>query len=520
MAIGRTLERIADRHAFPPVGAAERRWGLLLRESIQSRTLLANARREGRLVPLGALADVHSGVVPRANAYFLVRELPFDEIPARFHITKRDYQRVTVIEDGLKALHRCERVCLRTAIKGPEGLLGPTHILETDQRLFDVGERTKEELRELRANGALSYLRRGETVYYKVSDDSLKGGIPAQRSNVRNRQPFWYSLHSPSSSLPRLAVPEHADNRFVATLLPSGQDAVVIDTLYSITPRDGQYAALILASLNSLLVWHQLEMRGRTQHGEGVLKVKLADWKQLLVLDPRRLTAAEITNLLQQFEPLQGRDTLTLDHELHDPERLEFDTSVFRLCATDDAEMARTQFERELRAAVDERHERASSMDEAKAGRAATRRVTASADAYAARIAAELEPFPDPRTFLEGTEDSDLILVAGPIAGRLTLGEDLFTQGRVFAGGETVASAGDIRNAQFVRAVLLHDPELTAVAVPREPRLSAIMAEWEQRVVDWQTAFDNQASRILATLADQRLTKEVAARARVLLHAE
>jgi hypothetical protein len=160
------------------MGRVERRWGQVLREPADLREFLTEARAEGTLVPLADVAKVQGGVVTRANAYFLVRELAFEEIPTRFGITRGDLARVAVVMDGLETLHRIERPYIRPIVKGPEALLGPTEIAVSDKRLFDVQSLSKEQLRKKRANGALAYLRRGETVPYNVSEDRLKGGFP------------------------------------------------------------------------------------------------------------------------------------------------------------------------------------------------------------------------------------------------------------------------------------------------------------------------------------------------------
>jgi hypothetical protein len=206
------LKRLAKPAVYPPMGRVERRWGQVLREPAQVRGLLAEARAARRLVPLAEVADIQGGVVTRANAYFLVRELAFEEIPRRFGITRGDLARVAIVMDGLETLHRIERPYLRPIVKGPEALLGPAEIAASDRRLFDVQSLSKEDLRQERANGALAYLRRGETVPYNVSEDRLKGGSrhsgPTSESEspigiacMRHR-PRWLASLSPSTSTP------------------------------------------------------------------------------------------------------------------------------------------------------------------------------------------------------------------------------------------------------------------------------------------------------------------------------
>jgi hypothetical protein len=513
------LKKLADRSAYPPRALPEARWGQLLREDTHVHALLADARSARRLVPLAELADVHSGVVPRANAFFLVRELPLAEVPDRFRVTARDYARVAVVEDGLKTRHKIERVCLRETLKGPEALIGPKAFAKTDERLFDCQGRSKQELRTLRANGALTYLTRGETVDYRVSEDSLKGGVPAERAQVKNRKPYWYSLHTPPAGEVRLVVPEHFDRRFLAALVPSEHDAVVIDTLYSIAPKRAEDAELMLASLNSLLTWYQLELRGRTQHGEGVLKVKIADWDGLLVLNPDAIGGDVRQSLLSSFSPLAGRPAEAVDQDLARPDRVAFDESYLRLIGAPGPEW-RLTVERELRAAMGERHERARSVDTAKAAKALTRKVSAGVDAYASRVAGAVEPFPDPRTGAVGADEGQLILVSTPWQGALTVGEDLFTQGHVLAGDLAIAHAGELAAAQYVRAVLLHDPETSAVQVPAGRDLRATMQTWQDDVDAWRERFDQAAAGVVAGIADARTRRQVRDRALSLLHAQ
>lgn len=518
MTFNDVLKDLGDSSAYPPVTRVERRWGQLLREPPGLRASLQGLHDAGLLVRLDEVAEVSSGVVTRANAYFVVRELPYDEVPARFRVTARDYDRVAVIEDGLKTYHRVERIALRRILKGPEALAGPARVRPTDDLLFDCQDRSKDELRNLSANGALAYLRRGETVNYSVSEDKLKGGVPAQRSQIRNRRPYWYSLHSPSSDLPRIAVPEHFDTRFVATLIPAGEDAVVLDTLYNVAPRSPAFASVIAASLNSALTALQLEMRGRTQHGEGVLKVKIADWEGLLILNPESLSRGAGRELLRAFRPLIEREVEALDAEMANPDRVAFDETYLRLLHDDEPAAMRVGIERDLRSAVNERRERSKSVAAAKAGRTATRRVAASVDAFASRMAAVTEAFPDPRTYLPHGAPTDLVLVSQPFDGRISVGEDLFSQGDVLAGDQRIASTGDLRAAQFVRSVLLHDPELNAIGVPVADHLPDVIADWENAVSEWRRGFESTCERMLSTFEDSRLREQIRERALTLLH--
>ena len=510
------LGDLADGRVFPPVGQVDVRWGQILRESPHLQELLERGRAGGALVRLGDLGRLRGGTVTRANAYFIVDELPFESIPTRFRITRRDWQRVAVVMDGLDTPHRIERPHLRTVLKGPDALLSATEVAETSARLVDI-RLSKAELREKDA-GALAYIRRGETVAYKLSEDKLKGGIPAERSNVKNRKPYWYSLGVPGVTGARIVLPEHYDRRYVATLLTAGETAVVIDKLFVVELSTGVDAEIVLASLNSSLTWYQLELRGRTQLGEGVLEVKVPDLAGLLVLEPSALSKSERLRLLQTFAPLRDRrvpDSLEL---LADVDQIAFDTQYLDCIHVGATEAIRVTLGRELRGAVAERSERRESVADAKLD-GQRRRVTASVDAYASRIAAKMEAYPDPRALLRRSATTETVSVAHAEGGRVRVGNDLFTHNDIFVGDQKVASTTSPQGAQFVRGVLLRDPELTTILVPVGAELTEVVGRWEQQVSEWQTTFEAVVARVLSGIPDERTRNAIRARALALLHA-
>ena len=422
--------------------------------------------------------------------------------------------------DGTQTPFKIERSVLRKIVKGPEALLTPTTVAEDDQRLFDVRD-SKDDLRAKHFNGALDYIRRGETVVYKVSEDSLKGGIPAQRSNIKNRKPYWYSLGVPEvGSAERLVMPEHFDRRYIVSRIPDGNDSVVIDTCYWAPLHKQEDAEIILAALNSLLSWYQLELRGRTQHGEGVLKVKIPDWHGILVANPESLAEAERDKLRHAWVPLAGSDPGPALDQVVEADRVAFDTAYLEVIGVPNAEDIRLEVERELRAAIAERHTRTESVAEAKHDRTPVRRATASVDAYASRIAARHEPYPDPRSFVKDETPALAVPIAESASGAVTVGTDLFTFGNVFVGGTHVASAGDQEGAIFIRGVLLHDPDVRTVNLPMSPMLKQVLASWEEECVRWQGRFEVVAREIMTGMTDDRLRGQIRNRALTLLHAQ
>ena len=344
---------------------------------------------------MGSLGRLHSGVVTRANAYFIVRELPFDQIPIRMRVTRADMKRIAVVVDGLDYICKIEREFLKPILKGPDSLESAFSVKRSQLRLFDV-RLSKEELTAKSATGALAYLKRGETVSYRNSADSLKGGIPAKRSQVRNRRPYWYSLQGEDATATvRIVLPEHHDRRYVFTLVDAKDSSVVIDTLYSFASADESEAPFIHAGLNSLLAWYEVELRGRSQHGEGVLKVKLPDYRGIMLANPATVTAKQKAVVMVAFSQLSGTASGPSLDELGSPERLAFDLAYLRACGFAKPEEALILLEQELRALAGERIERKLSVSEAKISRRKATNVAASVDAYAARIVTMIQPYPD-----------------------------------------------------------------------------------------------------------------------------
>jgi hypothetical protein len=385
-------------------------------------------------------------------------------------------------------------------------------------RLFDV-RASKEDLAERSASGALAYLKRGETVPYSNSSDPLKGGIPAKRSQVRNRQPYWYSLQGDEpAATTRIVIPEHHDRRYVFTIIGPDDLSVIIDTLYSFSPANQDDASFIHAGLNSLFGWYQVELRGRSQHGEGVLKVKLPDYRGTLLANPATVSAARKKAVLAAFSELSGVGSGPSLDELGSPQRLAFDLAYLRACGFARPQETVVLLEQELRALSGERIERKLSVADVKISRRKATNVAASVDAYAARIVASMQAFPDPRTFMNADDEFIDIAITGPVDGPLAVGSELFDIGEVTAGGKCIARAGNVTAAHIVRAVLLIDPDVSIVKLPKGPRLQRMQREWQAAINRWRGEFAKVIEQVLAGVSDPRTRQAVGTKALALMH--
>lgn len=513
------LERLADKTAYVP-GTVAVRWGQLLRSNASITGDLMRLSDGERVTALGSMGRLQSGVVPRANAFFIVRELSFDKIPARMHVTRADMRRIAVVVDGMDFVCRVEREFLKPILKGPDSLESVFSVRKSDLRLFDVRE-SKEELTKRAANGALAYLRRGETVSYNNSSDPLKGGIPAKRSQVKNRKPFWYTV-VPEEATPRerIVLPEHHDKRYIFTKISAENTSVIIDTLYSFTPNRDDDSAFIHAGLNSLLGWYQVELRGRSQHGDGVLKVKLPDYRGILLANPQTVDVVDKAAVLDAFSSLKGAGTGPSLEELGTPERLAFDVAYLRACGFEDSERKVLLLEQELRALAGERVERKLSVSDAKVSRRKATNAAATVDAYAAKLASMVQPYPDPRTsFTDGGQMTSVEILARP-NGPLVVGAGLFDAGEVSDGGTVIARAGSVIGANIVKAVLTIDPDIKKIDIPTGARLQDVFNRWQLLVAKWHTEFEKATERGLLGVTDARTRQTVINNALTLLHAQ
>ena len=150
------LESVGD---YPGSSNVQTRWGELLRRNASLSAAEAKLIVCGKLTRLASLGTIKGGVVTRANAYFLLTELSFDQIPARMRVTRGDLARLAVVKDGLDHIAKIEKVFLKPVLKGPESLESAFAVKRSNLRLLDV-RLSKHDLLEQHANGVVNYLRR------------------------------------------------------------------------------------------------------------------------------------------------------------------------------------------------------------------------------------------------------------------------------------------------------------------------------------------------------------------------
>jgi hypothetical protein len=274
-----------------------------------------------------------------------------------------------------------------------------------------------------------------------------------------------------------------------------------------------------MLGFNSLFAWYQVELRGRSQHGEGVLKVKLPDYRGIQLANPATISPARKDAVLAAFSELSGVGAGPSLEELGSSQRLAFDLAYLRACGFPRPQEIVVLLEQELRALAGERVERKLSVADVKISRRKATKVAASVDAYAARIVASMSPFPDPRTFIDADDDFIDVAITGLVDGPLAVGIELFDVGEVTSGGKCIARADNVTAAHIVRAILLIDPNTSIVKVPKGAGLQKMHKEWQAAIKRWRVELLKVSEQVLAGVSDLRRRDAVNARALSLTHA-
>ena len=239
----------------------------------------------------------------------------------------------------------------------------------------------------------------------------------------------------------------------------------------------------------------------------------------MAVLNPSMMPPDQKTHLLETFAnitPAPGSGPSL--QELGTFQRYAFDLAYLEACGFDNPEEIMLQIERSLRALAGERVERKLSVVNAKVSRRRLTNVSASIDAYASRLVSAVDPLPDPRSYVPSGTPTEPVCILGPVEGDLDVGLELFNQGEVLANGFCIARAGNVLAAQYVRGVLLAQPELERVELPAQS-LELIMDEWTRASRIWHHKVKLAADRTLLSLNDEKLRSAVESRALKLAHA-
>lgn len=165
---------------------------------------------------------------------------------------------------------------------------------------------------KLRGTGAIKYIEWGEEQkYHKVT-------------SVKGHRPFWYSLNSePADCIllqfwdrrfwtPRINTEALASNNFYCGRLTHSCDDVV------------------LAMLNSVIFFLQIECYGRTNQGLGVLTTYGPDFATIRMPLPDSLDSLHRHNLVEAYKALCMLEVVPINDDVKRSERRELDVSLLK----------------------------------------------------------------------------------------------------------------------------------------------------------------------------------------------
>ena len=272
--------RVRDQAGLDP-GA---RWGALLRAP----TVFLSRPTE-RLAPLRAWATIRRGSTTGANDFFYLdrRTVEHWGIEARFRVPLLKSLRGVRFRQIAAADCEHELLCIP-----PEAQIGRTAIG--------------------------GYLAWGES-----------RGI-ANRQTCLRRKP-WYALpQQPEGDL--LLAKGIWQRHFVGRVDPPDSVGFAVDQqIYRLAPAPDVPIAAVAALLNSAWFALSCEMGGRVNLGEGVLWLATYELGDILLPDPRALTAAQLRELEESYRALGDQELVNTPEGLRQPAQWANDELVFDL---------------------------------------------------------------------------------------------------------------------------------------------------------------------------------------------
>jgi len=242
-----------------------------------------------KLVPLKEVAEVRFGIKTGINEFF--------------YLTEERIKEFGIEEEFLKPV-----------LKSPkefEGILIDSAKLKT--KVF-LCQKSKEELRQEGKTGALKYIEWGEK--QKTKDGTPLPDVPS----VKNRK-FWWAIEERNKA--NFFTMGFIDKRFCVPI--NDPPIYASDVFFEWFIKDERKMNSILAFLNSSLMYLFIEMTGRANLGDGVLKVIGPDLDDLYVIELDDKQCKEITS---SFNKLRERPIKPIFEEVKMPDRQSLDSLV------------------------------------------------------------------------------------------------------------------------------------------------------------------------------------------------
>lgn len=198
-------------------------------------------------------------------------------------------------------------------------------------RIF-VCRRSKKELEGLKHRGTLRYIEWGEKQTYTKGE--FKGLPWPEGAWLKKRQPGWWALPESETHTSQIYFCEAYDERHFQRYSPV--PLIPDNVLCYLSPPEGVDVELLVAALNCSFTYLSLELTGRITLGDGVLRLKVEEAREyLLIPDIRRVPARSRKTILDRFQPLLARPAESVFDEIGRDDRRDFDSAVLSAIGLD-----------------------------------------------------------------------------------------------------------------------------------------------------------------------------------------
>ncbi len=267
---------------------------------------------EDKLVPLAKLGKVRYSVKTGINEFFYLDKEKLDHF-------------------------KIEEEFLIPVLKSPKKInrifIAPKKL---EKKLFLCSE-SKNELQKNKKSNALRYIHWGEKQETSPKQQSFVGIPWFKVPSVQNNKPYWYSVRKVQSA--DIFCNRFFDRRYFFTY---ANELIVVDqTFYGVILNDDYraYKELIIALLNSTIVYLMLELFGRISLGKGALQYAKYEYEQLLVIDLKLMNENLKEEIWKSFKPLLNRDIKSIFDECQSHDRISFDRIIFSFLELDEEEI-------------------------------------------------------------------------------------------------------------------------------------------------------------------------------------
>jgi len=251
------------------------------------------------LISLKKLANVRRGITTGINDFFYLT----DEKINHWKIEKE------FIKPVIKSPRELTNISLQNA--------------ESVSKIF-LCNKEKKELRKEGKIGALRYIQWGEK-------QKTKNGIYWKDVPTVEGRLLWYSLEKEPMAL--FLTPGFINKRF---FIPESTVRVYSsDVFFEWWPQNMDYSKIIISQMNSSFIHLQMEVNGRANLGEGVLKIIGPELDNLLVINPVFIEEKEQSKLLGKYHEIVDRPILSIFEEVNKKDRQALDSAVLEAMGLD-----------------------------------------------------------------------------------------------------------------------------------------------------------------------------------------